>query len=230
MAVNIWPAVSWIIDRIPVERMFNPPRDHKKEMEELRDILVPTAKSKTTVTEEKPAPAVEPPSGLIPVSTRRVHLEPKPASISAVSTAETVAYQNREIGKVLLQMERHAAQKFTIAGKKCDCGQSRHLLDLESLAEETLSMVDNPDIYNRIIDYVKDVGPKVTVEALNTGMYDGEFPSFVTRARSLRKELIGTLDAHALFPKKEGSVEQVEAGTPAGAASNEVSEMREDTN
>ncbi|MDD5511557.1 MAG: LAGLIDADG family homing endonuclease [Dehalococcoidales bacterium] len=92
---------------------------------------------------------------------------------------------------------------LTINGAVHNCGQSRHLLDLESLAEETISMVDNPDIYNRILDFVKDMGPKVTIEALESGQYDVEFAGFVTKARDFRKELLGTLDSKALFPHKE---------------------------
>jgi hypothetical protein len=217
MAINIWPAVSYLIDKVPFERILVRPRDNRKDMMELYEILKTKPAGEKKIVVEKPKetnhpafineePVEEPVEGEyheVEERKPKVHLERHEGSISNVSTAETVAYQNREIGKVLLQLERHAAQKFTIAGKKCDCGQSRHLLDLESLAEESMSMVDNPAIYNKVLDYVKDLGPKVTIEALESGKYDTEYASFVQRARDLRKELMGTLDSHALFPDRE---------------------------
>jgi len=202
MGFNIWPAISYAVEKLPLQRLFDRPRDRKKEMTELYDILKGDAQCKPkplpAAAIEQPAESEEPEGPVIEIAKPRVHLEKHPESTSTVSTAETVAYQNREIGKVLIQMQRHASQGFLIAGKPCDCG-TKHLPDLEGLAEETLSMVSNPEIYSKVLQYVKDVGPKVTIEAITSGVYKAEYPSFSTRARELRKELMGTDDIHVLF-------------------------------
>jgi len=221
MGFNWLGAVSYAIDKIPFEKLMSRPKDRTQELRELKEIFskpktieqpeVPQERRETnhlSFTHELESEQEERP---------KVRLERKPESVSTVTTAETVQYQNREIGKILLQMERHASQKFRIAGRICDCGQSRHLLDLESMAEETISMVENPQIYFKILDYVKEVGPKATVEAVTSGKYDDEYPSFVKRARDLRKELLGTLEASALFPPKDKEVDRAEEPVTAEA-------------
>ena len=134
--------------------------------------------------------------------TSRAHLtHPQPGG---VSLEETVAYQKREVGKLLLRMERHYSQRLRIKGIPCDCGAQKHLLDLESLSEETIPMVDNPQVYYSVLEWIKKVGPKSTDEAAKSGTYDQEYPGFSHEARDFRKEIIGSLDPTALFPQKPG--------------------------
>ncbi|GAI62908.1 unnamed protein product, partial [marine sediment metagenome] len=141
------------------------------------------------------------------------HLEPRRQKVhlssreGGLSTEETVGYQNREIGKLLLRMERHYAQRLRVNGIPCDCGSQKHLLDLESLCEETISMVDNSDVYYRIIEWTSEVAPKSTDEAAKSGKYDNEYPTFSHQARDFRKEIIGSLEPSALFPQKPGEPE-----------------------
>jgi len=193
--VNWLSLVAAAVEKIPFERLIAKPRDSRESLEELKEILdsAPRGKPQPKQQEEE----LEEEAVLEP---RRAHLPERPSS--GVSTEETVAYQNREIGKLLLRLERHYAQKLRINGVPCDCGQSKHLLDLESLAEETVPMVDNPQIYYRIIEWVREVGPKSSEEAAKSGNYDEEYPAFSRQAREFRKELLGTLDASALFPRK----------------------------
>ncbi len=208
MGINWLGAVSYALDKIPFEKLLSRPREKSQDYKELIDVLKPLQKNTLLAVAEKPREInhlsftglqTEKPQEENP----KVHLDRKPQSSSTVTTAETVAYQNREIGKILLQMERHASQRFRIAGRVCECGAQKHLLDIEALAEETIAMVDNPSIYNKILDFVKDLGPKCTVEAVQTGKYDSEYQAYSNTARDLRKELLGTLDAAALFPAKE---------------------------
>jgi len=189
--VNWLSLLAAAVDKIPIERLIAKPKDSTESLKELKEILDSAPRGKPEPEEERREPVLEP---------RRVHV-PEPAG-SGVSLEETVAYQNREIGKLLLRLERHYAQKLRINGIPCDCGQSKHLLDLESLAEETVPMVDNPQIYYRIIEWVRAVGPKSSEEAAKSGQYDEEYPVFSRQARDFRKELMGTLDASALFPRK----------------------------
>lgn len=195
-----------IIEKLPIERLLVKPRDTAADREELKEILSGVAQSPQA---EKPpiTPGLLQPRIAKPQHPR---LEsPEPAAVSAVSTQETIDYQKREIGKELLVMERHLVQKFRIAGKVCDCGQSRHLLLLEKMCEETLSMDTSPDTYNQILEWVSDLGPKCTIEAVGSGLYDNEYKEFALKARDLRKELLGTLDPHALWPGSEVKLEDI---------------------
>jgi hypothetical protein len=88
-----------------------------------------------------------------------------------------------------------------------NCGSQKHLLDLESLCEETIPMVSNPHVYYRIVEWIKKVGPKSTDEAAKSGLHDEEYPIFSHEARDFRKEIIGTLDPNALFPQVPGEPE-----------------------
>ena len=211
-----WLALATqLVDKIPLERLLVKRSDNKERLMELADILGEShPKPAESNTEEPELPREETPEKpqLADLGNQRpkVHLEPNLSTTSTVSTKETVDYQNREIGKNLLMLQRHCVQKFRIAGRACDCGQSKHLLELEALAEETAGMVDNPDIYYRILDWVRRLGPISTVEHVSSGKYDDVYPAFGTEARDLRKELMGTLDPKALFPAKDETLEEVQ--------------------
>jgi len=187
-----WMAiVSEVINRIPVERLLSRTPDNKKRLEELQEILTGAEPKKATeqvAVEERPQ--------------RRVHLEPRK---SDVSTEETVAYQNREIVKVMRTMAKHCAQKFRIFNKPCDCGQRRHILEIEDLAEDTVQMVDNPNVYYRIIEVGKELEPKVTLNAIGSGRYDDEYPKYAKVYRELCKELgFGDLELDSLEKPEPG--------------------------
>lgn len=199
------------ISKLPFEKLIVKPRNRTEGLRKMQEIL---EQSETHPADTDSGP--EEPAGVKHLSLQpikeeesphpepllhsKVHLATNPNVKSLVTTKETVDYQNRELGKSLLTMQRHLTQKFRINGKPCDCGQSRHLLEIEALAEEAAPMVDNPDIYNRIIEWVRKVGPKSTIEAVTSGQFDNDYQSFANEARDLRKELLGTLDVSALWP------------------------------
>jgi hypothetical protein len=219
--------VTQVLDKIPFEKIVVKPPSNKERLQELQDILgeakpKPAEAPTETVSEQIPeAPEEEPLPGNLGNRRPQVHLDANPAVTSTVSTKETVDYQNREIGKVLLNLQRHCTQKFRIAGRACDCGQSRHLLEIEALAEEAIGMVDNPDIYYRILNWVNRLGPISTVENVESGKYDDQYPAFGLEARDMRKELLGTLDPKALFPHKEPE----EAAEPVAEPAAEPEEI-----
>lgn len=186
-------AIAQVVERLPLERLFIKPPSNRKQLGELQEILGGARpKPIEPSPEEAPEEAEE---GYLEPRRQRVHL---PEAKSELSTEETVAYQNREIGKLLLRMERHYAQKLRINGVPCDCGSQKHLLDLESLCEETIAMVDNSDIYYRIIEWGRGVAPKSTDQAAKSGSYDNEYPFFSRQARDFRKDIIGSLEPSAL--------------------------------
>lgn len=218
-------ALVQLAERLPVERLFVKPLSNKKRLEDLQEILdeahpspieappeilvgAPEGAEGESNYGEFPPNAqnleFEPSHGLLEPRRQRVHLS---EAKSGLSTEETVAYQNREIGKILLRMERHYAQKLRINGIPCDCGSQKHLLDLESLCEETIAMVDNPEIYYSVIEWCGEVAPKSTDQAAKSGLHDNEYPIFSRQARDFRKEIIGSLESSALFPKRPGGEE-----------------------
>ena len=214
--MNWLAAIMQFAEKLPIERLFVKPPSNRKKLEELQDILGGAHAKPAEAPPENLPEAIpkeyEDLRGYLEPRQQKVHLEPNPAVTSTVSTKETVDYQNREAGKILLTMQRHCIQKFRIHGKACDCGQSRHLLDLEGLVEETIAMVENPDIYYRILDWIGRLGPLCTVENVSSGKYDDIYPTFGNEARDLRKELLGTLDPKALFPEKHmGEVTELPA-------------------
>lgn len=211
-----WLALATqIVDKIPLERLLVKRSDNKERLMELADILSEShpkpADAKLAEPEFPHKETSEKPQFADLGNQRpKVRLDSNPSVTSTVSTKETVDYQNREIGKNLLMLQRHCVQKFRIAGRACDCGQSKHLLEVEALAEETVGMVDNPDIYYRILDWVRRIGPISTVENVSSGKYDDVYPVFGNEARDLRKELLGTLDPKALFPAKDDESEEIQ--------------------
>lgn len=166
-----------MVNRIPVERLLSRRPDNKKRFEELQEILGGAEPKKAREESGAEALAEQHP---------KVHLEPRK---SAVSTEETIAYENREIVKRLRLMADHCVQKFRISSKPCDCGQFRHILEIEGLCEEAVQMVDNPNIYYSIIQTGKEIEPKVSLEAIGSGRYDEEYPKYAKVYRDLCKQL-----------------------------------------
>jgi hypothetical protein len=175
-------AAGQLITRLPLEKLITKPVDNRQRLEELREILGeshtgPASLSEPGESQELPEPKLQP----------KVHLAIAPQS--GVSQEETVAYQNREIVKIMRDMVKHCVHKFRIFGRPCDCGQFKHILELEALAEETVPMVDNPDIYYRIIETGKELEPKTTLEAIGSGKYDEEYPRYARVYRDFCKAL-----------------------------------------
>ena len=197
-----------MINRVPIEQVLLPRPDHTKALGEFAASVGASETQNKASSEQKPmittAQTAEKPPEVKSQEAPKVHLaEPS----GGVSLEQTVDYQNREIGKLLLRMERHYAQRLRINGIPCDCGSSKHLLDMESLSEETIPMVDNPQVYYHIIEWIKKVGPTSTDEAAKSGVYDEQYPVFSHEARDFRKEIIGSLEPSALFPQKPGEPE-----------------------
>lgn len=187
------------IERIPLERLLIKPRSNKERLLDLQEILSESHAKPAEAVPIEPIEETPEEAGYLEPRRQRVHL---PSPRSELSTEETVEYQNREIAKNLLVLERHYAQRLRINGIPCDCGSGRHLLAIETLAEEAIPMVDNPDVYYRLIDWVKGAGPKSTDAAAKSGKYDNEYPTFAHQARDFRKEIIGSLEPSALFTSK----------------------------
>ena len=187
------------VSRIPFEKLMARPMDTSKDLKKLEQILRAPQPPTNTAPEPEPPANTEEQEYILPVRNQPVKTHAPP--IEGVSAEETVNYQKRELCKELYLMEKQYSQKLRINGRVCDCGAGKHLLGIEGLAEETVSMVDDSGIYYRIIDWVRTVGPISTPEAAATGRYDEEYPKFSLAAREFRKELLGTLDVKAMWGK-----------------------------
>lgn len=215
--------ISSMITRIPIEKVLLPRVDRIKALQGFAATMkAPIVENKAS-SDQKPTITTQPPPKIEPQEAPKAHLaEPRSGGLSA---EQTVAYENREIAKNLVQIEKHYAQKLRINGTPCDCGTGRHLLAIEGGCENAISMVDNPDIYYRMIDWARGVAPKSTDEAAKSGLYDEEYPVFSHQARDFRKEIIGSLDPKALFPQKPGEPEGTRI-LPV-ASEEEIEQIRE---
>ncbi len=143
-----------------------------------------------------------------PTLAKQVSTEPVSASLApeeqgtyGVSDAETVAYQDRELGKALLLMELHLQQRCKINGIPCDCCE-KHPMTIEALAEEALGMTGNSQ-YSDITDWAKRVAPQTSAVASASGDYDELYPQLAQEARVFRKRIMGTEDIKALISPEE---------------------------
>ncbi|KKL25001.1 hypothetical protein LCGC14_2409660, partial [marine sediment metagenome] len=98
---------------------------------------------------------------------------------------------------------------LTVHGALHNCGSTKHLLDMEAMAEEAVPMVNNPQVYYRLIDWVGRCGPMSTEQAAKSGNFDSIYPGLSGEARDFRKEIIGTLDPHALWPAVQVKLEDI---------------------
>lgn len=195
--------ITNIINRVPIERVLFRPPDHTKALEEFARTLPPTESPKEAPPEQKTTVTTKTPEKVAQAVSTSVLEQPR------LSTEETVAYQNREIGKQLLAMESHYAQRMRIAGTPCDCGATKHLLYLEQLCLETIPMVGDPSTYEEMINWVRENEPKSTDEAARSGKYDQDYPVLSGQAREFRKRVIGTLSPRAMIePKGQITLEE----------------------
>jgi hypothetical protein len=147
----------------------------------------------TIATEEKP-PGVAP-----QLATQ----QPLP------TTEETRQVLRRRLAKELYRAELDLAGGLRIAGKPCDCLDSKHSLGLEAAAEELISSEPDNPVYQEILVWLKQNHPKVTIEAIASGQYEKEYPSMAGQFREFRKRIMGTTTLTAMIePKEQISLEE----------------------
>ncbi len=187
--MNWFATALMLVSRLPLDKFLIKARDPTKDIERLEALINKTTQPPAMVA-EKPQISVNKPRG--------------------VSNEETIAYQKRELGKELLLLEKHLQQHCKIGGTACDCCL-KHPIAIEALAQETLGMTGDP-LFNRVAEWAKDIAPMTTVEASTSGQYEEQYPQLAVKARSLRKEIMGTDEVGALLTPElsEKVKEQVE--------------------
>ncbi|GAI91264.1 unnamed protein product, partial [marine sediment metagenome] len=189
-----------VINRVPIERVLFPPRDNIKALEEFAATMtVPVAPQKTppeqkmtaTITAEREKAAT------VPAAAPRHDLP---------TSQETAQALKRRLGKELYRAELDLSNKLRIAGKPCDCLESKHTLLLEAAAEELISQEPGNPVYSEIIAWITQNQSKVTIEAISSGQYDDEYPRMAAEFKGFRKRIMGTTTLTAMVePKQEAS-------------------------
>lgn len=196
-----WAAfVANIVSKVPIERVLFPPRDSAKSLEKF-------AATMTAPVVEKEAPSEQ--KTTLPITAEREETVtvPAPAARYDLPTSEeTTQALKRRLGKELYRAELDLSNKLRIAGKPCDCLESKHTLLLEAVAEELIAQEPDNPVYFEIIDWIKQNQPKVTIEAISTGKYDDEYPHMAAEFKGFRKRIMGTTVLTAMVePKQKAS-------------------------
>jgi len=194
MAFNWWAVAENVIRRIPLDRILVPPRDNTKALREFADTFKATESQTAMVSEQKAAPATEAPE--------KVTQEAVPAR-DLPTSEETTFELRRRLSKELYRAQLDLANKLRIAGKPCDCLESKHTLGLEATAEELIPLEPDNSVYPEILDWIKQNRPKVTIEAISSGQYDNEYPKMSAEFRDFRKKIMGTTSLTAMVQPEQ---------------------------
>ncbi len=189
-----WAFVGNLINRVPIERVLFPPRDNTKALKEFAaGVTAPESQykmasgQKTTVTTQK-----------LPETTRQVT-----ATYDLPTGEETIQELKRRLAKELYRAQLDLSNKLRIAGKPCDCLESKHTLGLEATAEELIASEPDNTVYFEILEWLKRNRSKVTIEAISSGRYDDEYPRMAAEFRDFRKRIMGTTAISAMIESRE---------------------------
>jgi len=189
--------ITNIINRVPIERVLFPPRDNTKALEEFAAGLKSSATQKAVPSEQKT-------TSTIAAERENPVTVPSPTAPHELpTTEETTQELKRRLGKELYRAELDLSNKLRIAGKPCDCLESKHTLGLEAAAEELISQEPNNPVYSEITEWIKHNQPKLTIEAISSGQYDAEYPKMAAEFKGFRKRIMGTTALHAMIQPKE---------------------------
>lgn len=108
------------------------------------------------------------------------------------TSAETTHELKRRLARELYRAELDLAGGLKIAGKACDCLEYKHSVGLEAAAEELVSQDPGNPVYKEILHWTNDNLPKVTVEAIQSGKFDKEYPQMAAKFKEFRKRVVGT--------------------------------------
>ncbi len=177
------------LSRLPIERVFMKKTDPMESVEKLETALMGHQPLSTPIKQAQTTPTVE------------GQAEPTPESPRRVTTAETIAYQRRELGKEILLVEKHLQQRCKIGGVACDCCE-KHPIVIEALAQDALGMSADP-VFTDIISWIREIAPMTTEVASQSGRFDEKYPEMAIKARIMRKNLMGTEEVKALLDTEQ---------------------------
>lgn len=195
--MNWWALIGNIVNRIPIERVLFPPRDNTKALEDF-------AASLTAPKTQKEAPISEKTTSTITAEGAKPAPAPQATTATALPTREeTTEELKRRLGKELYRAELDLSNKLRIAGKPCDCLDSKHTLGLEATAEELIAQEPDNPAYPEIIAWIKRNQSKLTIEAISSRKYDEEYPKMAAQFKDFRKRVLGTTTLRAMIQPEE---------------------------
>jgi hypothetical protein len=159
--------------------MTRPP-DNTKHLRELQTIF----EGSEVKPEKPPEPEPAPQAAAAPA--------PAPSKIPLPTRDETTITLKRRLAKELYRAEQDLEENLLIAGKPCDCLDSKHTLGLEATAEELIPQEPENPVYLEILDWIKNNRPKVAREAIASGQFTKEYPQMAAKFKEFRKRVLGT--------------------------------------
>jgi hypothetical protein len=114
-------------------------------------------------------------------------------SASLPTREETNVELKRRLAKELYRAELDLAGGLHIAGKPCDCLDNKHTLGIEAAAEELVSADPSNHVYLDIIQWINENHSKLTVEAIRSRNYAGQYPMMASEFKDFRKRVMGTI-------------------------------------
>ena len=178
--------ITNIINRVPIERVLFPPPDNTKALEGFVTSMGSTQNPKEAPISEKPTSTIARP----------------PPHPELPTPEETTSELKRRLAKELYRAELDLSGGLRIAGKPCDCLDSKHTLGLEAAAEELIAQEPNNPVYSEILQWIKNNRPKVTIEAIVSSQYDSEYPQMAAEFKGFRKRIMGTTSLTAMIAPK----------------------------
>ncbi len=183
-----WVAfVTNLINRVPIERVLFPPPDNTKALKDFVTSMSGTQMANTALPEQKTISAIARPT-------------PRP---ELPTPEETTSELKRRLAKELYRAELDLSGGLRIAGKPCDCLDSKHTLGLEAAAEELIAQEPTNPVYTEILQWIKNNHPKVTIEAIVSGQYDEEYPRMASEFKGFRKRIMGTTALTAMIAPRQ---------------------------
>lgn len=186
-----------VLGKLPVEKWLIKPRDNTKALEQLaqqfKSLSLGATKTITTSAEsQQGAP-----------STEKMAVTISQGRPEGPTDIETKLELKRRLGKELYKTELDLSAKLRIANKPCFCLEEKHTLGLEALAEELIAQEPENTVYSEITAWVRQNQGKVTAEAVETRLYDDQYPKMAAEFRDFRKRVMGTSKISALVEPKE---------------------------
>lgn len=126
-----------------------------------------------------------------------------PANVFEVPTeAETLIELKKRLGKEIAKAENDLTNGLKINNKPCSCMSNKHNVVIEGLAEELMPKEVNNPIYSDITKWFEDNQSKMTVAAVASGKYDGEYIKLAADLGGFRRRL-GTGQGIPITPVKD---------------------------
>lgn len=123
----------------------------------------------------------------------KLAVAPRYSGISLPTADETTIELKRRLARELYRAELDLVAGLKIAGKPCDCLTNKHTLMLEAASEELISQDPGNPVYQEIIIWTGNNRSKVSIEAIQSGIYAAEYPQMANEFKNFRKRVMGSV-------------------------------------